>query len=446
MQEFSNDLDLFVKSIVDPVTVDRTPIRSKKKARQNTNDANASTRLDATQTSNTSLANASTCRPSRQAATKALAGLKEPTLNVKLRNEGPVPVKLERVSLHNAQQRLATKENDNPNRPNTPTEELTQKARKMSLHETPARAAPTPMDESLIVMPAKQMDVVTLSDGDDEPAAAPAVESVASTALDPALMPPPSKPAPVTRKPRTKRNIKSEKLSLVAAPAVPDEPQRSTRSKKPHGVPKPMEIVKAEPLGDAMPMELQSDASPVCVDSSPEHASTESPEPVFDRNEGVPATANATIESVYEDARADELPRTSEALPPYTEEPMDAQSAGDETAQPIEAAVREALPQPMDATYVQPADANITYAAVVCNTTYVAPAAAAGNETFQVPAAVAAGNETVCLGPAPGKTDAVSSTNKARSSSLMTDDISDEDEIPLSRMPTLKTKHKELFK
>lgn len=512
-------------SIVDPGVVDRTPYRNKKKQKhqqpQQQLHVSSTDNNNTTTNTNTTITNAAAnvvplaARPSRQAATKAMANLKEPGLLAKMRHD--VTVKLERISLNDmkkhgandaADTAAAESEND-PNAANrrgsrgsgaaTPTEQLTQAAARLSLQNQAEKsaaaatrvAAAIAMDESLIEMPSKETEIVSLTDDDEStvPAAAAApAPPVAATELMP---PPAAKPVVAPRKARTKKQqtadakaaaavrVKTEKLSLSAAASVaaaavaePTSNMRSTRSKQPK-VPMPIvEVIRV------MKQEVTADSVPAVLETAV--AATT-------------ATANTTLESVYEDARAVNDDAAAEQPPPDHDEPMPelvdhsapiAHRPSEEpvshidgyssTKMPVMPAASTAATFQADSTYVQPAsvaDANATY---VSNATFVQPnEPLAVNETFNMAAmganstAAVNVNETVCLGAAPTPPMAVaqirspctppppSSLPHMNRASIMTEDCSDsEDDRPLMPAKTQRPQpvpisgkhHKELFK
>lgn len=541
-QAFLASTTALVKSIVDPANpavIDRTPYRNKKKHKHqqpqqlvvsNDNNTTNNTTINTTTTSSAAAvtgANASSvvplaARPSRQAATKAMGSLKEPKLNSKMRHD--VTVKMERISLHEpakkhgsddvaasaddaADDAAAEAEND-PNAANrrlrdggaaTPTEQLAQATARMSLHNVVETAAATvttaataavpsvasalAMDESLIEMPAKETEIVSLTDDDDvsmpPPTPAPVVmpppapvAAVAEVAAAAALMPPPAaKPVAAPRKARTKKQmaaeaktaaaavrVKSEKLSLAATAAadVTDPPTgvRSTRSKRTK-VPMPMFEVGSVKV-EVEPVVVLETLTPVVLASAARPPT---------------ATANTTMESVYEDARAVSDEAAVEQPLQHHDEPMleldpvshiGPQSA---TVPCMPAATAPAEPADVfqaDSTYVQQpmvADANATY---VSNATFVQPnEPPAVNETFNMAATGAtAVNETVCLGAAPAEVPPLPDTavppEPMYRASIMTEDCSDdsEDDRPLmpaktqrpQPVPISSKHHKELFK
>lgn len=413
-----------------------------------------------------------------------MKGLKEPTLNSKLRSE--VIPKLERVSLcdERLEQRQTTVQRsmsthaenaeNNPNASNqrhstTTTDLLTHATARLSMevYAQPTAAAEKPqqipasstcpphnvassnstiassgsaqlLDESLIVMPEKEVEIVSLTD-DDEAAPPPASSAVAPPREAANLMmPPPAKPAPAARKPRTKKqapvSIKSEKLSLAggstAVVAEPPEPvaTRSTRSKKPKAVfPIPIQVAAAVKL------ELVVDEPASMTTIEPVVAAATLPPPV---------AGNTTLESVYEDARADGAV-------------VSASSAAKETDH--DEPIHQVPSLDPNATYINAATA-------ACDATYVAPASVAtanSNETFVADAA--APNETITLvaaayGASSHRTPptmAIMPRITPSMASIMTEDNSDTDEVvecasPPPRPPVATVigskYHKELFK
>lgn len=350
-----------------------------------------------------------------------------------------------------------------------------------------AMATASPMDESLIVLPNKEAEIVSLIDEDE---AASVATSVSSQSAQPELnlMPPPAKPAPAARKARTKKKaptaasnvvtkIKSEKLSMtgsasgssVAADAVPvvaAPSVRSTRSKQSKApIPMPMVDMKA-----AIKSEKPDDAQAAVVAVSP------------DALEIVPSAAvpsvgaNTTLESVYEDARADV------AMPPNNVAATSSSTSTTADQDDVPMAEEPTVPPVMDATYVQPNDvANDTYvhsqppqmqqqpdatfdagpvdqanAAAsndLCDATYAIGTESASNESPRTPSSVvtvgvAADVEAKKQAPVPKPQSRV----RPSMESIMTEDNSDEeDALPLqalrSKVQMAKKKNpNEIFK
>lgn len=189
-----------------------------------------------------------------------------------MRSNMTAVVKLERLSTEKIVEISASCENNRiaTNVLQPIEEKLTLATARMSIKDdtnTPATDEPQQMDESIIMMPEKINEVVTVSD-DEMDVQEPIVE-----------MPPPSKP----------RIVRTKKAKAKATSPTPNPlPVRTTRSKKPKekSIPRPLVEVKTE--------------STQRVKDEPRFSNEPNNKSEAPIKQGA---ANVTAESVYEDAR-----------------------------------------------------------------------------------------------------------------------------------------------
>lgn len=173
-------------------------------------------------------------------------------------------------------------------------DKITSATARMSIHDPiPDQDEDSPkMDESIIMMPPKVDQIVTVSDDEMDVAEEKPVEEKPIEEEPVVVVPEVEMPPPKTRKARTKK-VKTEPDSSVSSSETSNSSVRSTRSKKPKEklVPRPLLEVKEEVNQRKSNEKSQPPIEVVVLEKVPEVTAT---------TKGV---ANVTAESVYEDAR-----------------------------------------------------------------------------------------------------------------------------------------------